>query len=83
MNRTKEIKVFSLVRKLRLSGCQPQPPKRTPRGALINIEHPTPEMAKCATEIKQCLNGVSTSVYVVNVDGCTVSWSGGVMCQTH
>ncbi|ODS10955.1 hypothetical protein [Vibrio scophthalmi] len=83
MNNTKEQKVFSLVRKLRQSGCQPQSPKKTPRGALINILHPTPDMTKGATEIKQCLNGVSTLVYVLNLDGCTVSWQGVTTCQIH
>ncbi len=79
-----EYKAFHLVRKLREHGCKPQNPKRTPRSALINIEQPTPEMAKQATEIKQCLNGVFSRVYTLQVDGCTVSWrQGEPSCNLH
>lgn len=79
-----EHKAFQLVRKLRKHGCKPQSPKRTPRSALINIEQPTPEMAKQAIEIKQCLNGVFSLVYTLQVDGCTVSWQQGEQqCNLH
>lgn len=75
--------IFKLVETLRAQGCMPQQPRKTPRGALITIEQPTPDMEKHATEIKQCLNGVYTLVYALNWNGCTISWKGGHECQVH
>ncbi|MDC5753831.1 hypothetical protein OPW41_18175 [Vibrio europaeus] len=75
--------VYKLMGKLQAQGCMPQPPLKTPRGALINIKQPTPEMAKYATEIKQCLNGVQSMVYAIKLGGCTIRWQGGQTCQTH
>ncbi|HAS63224.1 MAG TPA: hypothetical protein DCS35_12030 [Vibrio sp.] len=75
--------VYKIMKKLQVQGCMPQPPLKTPTGAFIRIEQPTPEMAKQATEIKQCLNGVQSLVYALNLDGCTIRWQGGALCQTH
>ena len=83
MNNSNKNQVFSLVKKLRQNGCEPKLPKKTPRGALISIEHPTPEMTRQATEIKQRLNGVLTLVYVMKLEGCTISWQGAQICQIH
>ncbi len=83
MNSTNKTQVFKLVRALRERGCMPHTPLATPRGALISIEQPTPEMARNATEIKQCLNGVETLVYTLRLEGCTVSWQGDYQCRTH
>lgn len=83
MNNTNEKQIFSLIRRLRQYGCQPEQPKKTPRGAIICIEHPTPEMTKQATEIKQCINGVSTLVYVLKLEGCTIRWKGAHLCRIH
>ncbi|MDA0148825.1 hypothetical protein [Vibrio sp. LaRot3] len=80
---TRSTEVYKLMGKLQAQGCMPQPPLKTPRGAFICIAQPTPEMAKQATEIKQCLNGVQTLVYTLKLSGCTIRWQGGAPCTTH
>lgn len=75
--------VYKLMGKLQAQGCMPQPPLKTPRGAFIRIAQPTPEMAKQATEIKQCVNGVQTLVYALKINGCTIRWQGAQTCIAH
>ncbi|CCN69755.1 hypothetical protein [Vibrio nigripulchritudo] len=75
--------IYKVVKALKAQGCMPGQPLKTPRGALINIKQPTPQMAKQATEIKQCLNGVQTLIYTLNWNGCTISWQGGQPCPIH
>ena len=73
-----------VIKKLRHYGCKVVEAMKTPRGVIINIEQPTPEMKAKAVEIKQTLNGVYSTVYTMQFDGCTVNWKqGDVPCPLH
>ncbi|EJK2116151.1 hypothetical protein NK428_003073 [Vibrio navarrensis] len=73
-----------VIKRLRHYGCKVVVALKTPRGVIINIEQPTPEMKARAIEIKQCLKGVYSTVYTLQVDGCTVNWKqGDVPCLLH
>ncbi|MDF5045566.1 hypothetical protein P3632_21990 [Vibrio parahaemolyticus] len=73
-----------VIKRLRHYGCKVVVALKTPRGVIINIEQPTPEMKARAIEIKQTLNGVYSTVYTMQFDGCTVNWKqGDVPCLLH
>ncbi|MGF1775875.1 hypothetical protein [Vibrio nomapromontoriensis] len=69
-----EQRASNVMKKLRQLGCNVVTATKTPRGVLINIEQPTLEMAGSAIEIKQNVQGISSTVYSLQVDGCTVNW---------
>ncbi|AYO22464.1 hypothetical protein D0856_21120 [Vibrio owensii] len=79
-----EVQASRVIKRLRHYGCKVVVALKTPRGVIINIEQPTPEMKARAIEIKQTLNGVYSTVYTMQFDGCTVNWKqGGVPCLLH
>ncbi|MCG9624610.1 hypothetical protein L1D34_07125 [Vibrio mediterranei] len=71
-----------VLKKLRQLGCNVVTATKTPRGVLITIEKPTVDMTSKAVEIRQNFKGTRSTVYSLQMDGCTVNW-GGLQCQVH
>ncbi|ELB7341426.1 hypothetical protein RV032_002105 [Vibrio cholerae] len=78
-----EQKASRLIKKLRHNGCHVIDAVKTTKKVKINITHPTATMAQRAIEIRQVLHGKRFSTFVLTMDGCVVSWTGGAECSLH
>ncbi|SIO94822.1 hypothetical protein [Vibrio spartinae] len=79
---TTERDASHVIKKLRQYGCDVLAAMKTPRCRfVIRIAKPTSEMAVRATPIHQCLNGVPSVVYTMQLDGCIIQWNGGEPCN--